>query len=191
MKKNDSPIELLFLFFQWNKINKNILLKKQRRNSFNHKLNKVIVLFFITLIFLFSGCSWVESFIITNETTSDITIEYEIEYPRNEFPIFDFDPHAYYLNSTNNIDWEKPLSIIDNDTTKLVVKFVLPPKSAIIIGKLYNDTYKKYNQYFINGRKFNLKKLNVINNLNIPEITPQNFDNYFKKNDNCITFRIK
>ena len=191
MKKNDSPIELLFLFFQWNKINKNILLKKQRRNSFNHKLNKVIALFFIPLIFLFSGCSWVESFIITNETTSDITVEYEIENPSNGFAIFDNFPSTYQLNKSNNIDWEKPLFIIDNDTTKLVFKFVLPPKSAIIIGKLYNDTYKKYNQYFINGRKFNLKKLNVINNLNIPEITPQNFDNYFKKNDGCITFKIK
>jgi|GEM_PF-755292 len=148
-------------------------------------------LFFIPMIFLVSGCSWQEYFLIINESPNDITIEYSIPNPNSGLGIFNITPGVYKLNSSGNIDWDKPLAFADKDTTLSTVKLILPPKSFVVIGNLMNDTYIQHNQKFINGVVFNLKQIRINNNQNSIEITPENFDNFFKKMSGNIEYRIK
>lgn len=144
-----------------------------------------------SFIFLLSGCSWQEYFLITNETTSDIVIEYSISSPESGFGIFDTTPTIYKLNSSGSINWNNQLFFVDSDTTSLGVSVLLPPKSSVAIGYLSNDHYEKYNQQFINGRTFNLKVINLNSNGKSTKVIPENFDSFFKKNSQGIEFTVK
>ncbi len=146
-----------------------------------------------SFIFLLSGCSWQEYFLVKNETASDISIEYSISSPGSGFGfgIFDTSPTIYKLNSSGSIDWNDQLSFVDTDTASLGIRVILPPKSSVVIGYLSNDHYKKYDQQFINGRTFNLKKINLISNGKSTEIIPENFDSFFKKTSGNIEYRTK
>jgi hypothetical protein len=155
---------------------------------------KNIVLTFcstILLAFIFSGCSWQEYFVISNETNSEVTVEYKIEDPATGFAIFETKPSVYTLNSSADIDWNKELSVIDKDTALLSIHITLPAKSTLVFGHLSNDNYETYNQNFINARVFNLTNLHVNNNETIIAITPDNFDRFFKKKNGNIIYRIK
>ena len=52
----------------------------------------------------------------------------------------------------------------------------LPAHTVIEIGRLMNDKYTNSKQQFINDRVFNLRKITV----DKTQITPDNFDNFFK-----------
>lgn len=52
----------------------------------------------------------------------------------------------------------------------------IPAHTALEIGHLNNDHYENSRQQFINGRIFNLKKIQAGNS----EVTRDNFDSYFK-----------
>jgi hypothetical protein len=71
------------------------------------------------------------------------------------------------------------------------VKIILPPNNALIIGRISNDHYTSFDQYFINGRTFNLKKLSVKKGTTTIQISPDNFDDYFKKKNGVIGLKIK
>ncbi len=146
-----------------------------------------------SFIFLLTGCSWQEYFLITNETASNIAVEYSISSPGTGFGfgIFETTPTIYKLTPTGSIDWNDQLSIVDTDTTSLGVRIILPPKSSIVIGYLSNDHYEKYDQQFINGRTFNLKKINLNSNGKSTEIIPENFDSFFKKSSENIEYKAK
>lgn len=144
-----------------------------------------------SFIFLLCGCSWQEYFLVTNETTSAITIKYSISNPESGFGIFETTPTLYKLNSSGSVDWNNQLSFVDTDTTSLGIRVILPPKSSVMIGYLSNDHYKKYDQQFINGRTFNLKKINLNSNGKSSEIIPENFDGFFKKRSGNIEYRAK
>ena len=149
---------------------------------------------FLLLIFTtFYGCSWREHFIIINETDKEVVLSYELTQldNKNTFPIFQFQPLLGKLTSQNNIDWASEIPIIDADTTLLGISVKLPPKSSLKIGSLSNDRYKTYNQVFINGRVFNLKNIIFYTNEHETKITPETFDNFFKKASDGIIFRIK
>lgn len=152
---------------------------------------KVSLLFFTSVLFLFSGCSWQEYFVVSNESTSDITLEYEIESFENGFPIFESRPSVYRLDASGTINWNEKVTVADGNMLPQIIQIVLPPKSAIIIGNLSNDQYEKHDQYFINGRKFNLKNMKIVAKNKIIEISPENFDNYFKKKNGFIIFKTK
>lgn len=143
------------------------------------------------MIILLSGCSWVEYFVVTNETKLDISIEYRVENPNGGFPIFDNNPSVYGLTKRGNIDWDNKLSYINNDTSRYVIKMTLHPNCAIIIGNLSDDHYQNHSQYFINGRVFNIKNITIINNGNSIVITKDTFDDYFKKKNGYILYSIK
>ena len=143
------------------------------------------------LVCFLQSCSWQEYFVITNETKSDIIIEYEIEMPASGFSIFNTNPLYYKLNSDGSIYWDETNNATDIDTARLLVKIILPPNNGLVIGNLSNDNYKSYNQYFINGRHFNLKKLRIQNAETITEINRPNFDTYFTKQKGLIEYRVK
>jgi hypothetical protein len=141
------------------------------------------------MIFLLSGCSWQEYFVISNETNADITVEYKLATVVDGFAIFNQTPAVYAQDISGNIDWERKISIVDKDTSLDMVRVVLPAKSTIIFGRLSNDKYEKYNQYFINSRVFNLKSVSINNKGNITEIRPENFDNFFAKKNGIIRYK--
>lgn len=148
-------------------------------------------LFFVFILFLFSGCSWQEYFVVSNESNSEIILEYEIESPENGFPIFESHPSVYRLDASGTINWNEKVTVADGNMLPQIIQIVLPPKSAIIIGNLSNDQYEKHDQYFINGRKFNFKKMKIIAKNRTIEISPENFDNYFKKKNGFVILKMK
>lgn len=149
----------------------------------------VIVLFIIISVF-FVGCSWQEDFVISNRSASPITIEYRLQDSTKGFAIFEHKPMVYELNTVGAINWEKPISIVDADTARLLVKMVIPANSSLIFGHLSNDHYTSYNQYFINDRNFNLKNIRIINHDIVTDIIPETFDAYFKKDKGEVVFKI-
>lgn len=161
---------------------------------------KKLLLFYLPITVILSSCSWQEYFIITNESTKPLLVEYEIYQDERGFPIFDANPKTHKLTANNTIDWEKQGFIDyhekynynkDSSLTKIFYRFHIPPKSALLFGHLSNDKYEKYNQYFINSRYFNIKFIRIYQNEKILEIVPSNFDNYFKKWNGSIACRIK
>jgi hypothetical protein len=62
---------------------------------------------------------------------------------------------------------------------------------AVPVEHLSNDTYKKHDQYFINGRSFNLKKLSIKKGTTTLQITPENFYDYFVKKKRYYWFKNK
>lgn len=152
-------------------------------------MKKLILVFLI--LFLFQGCSWQEYFAISNQTKTDIIIEYEIELPKSRFAIFDDRLTVYKTSSSGEIDWNEVHEPSDEDSASLSFKIILPPNQALIIGHLSNDNYKKHDQYFINGRSFNLKKLSIKKGTTTLQITPENFDDYFVKKKGIIGLKIK
>lgn len=153
------------------------------------KLFKTIV-FFCLLPFLL-GCSWVQRFMIVNETEEILEINYTIITPSETFAIFESKPEVYALKRKGQINWEKKLKIEDQDTNYFEVTIHLPPQTVLIIGALYNDEYKGYNQQFINGRSFNLVQLNVAQNTKTKSIKPETFDDYFVKRNGNVAYVVK
>ena len=154
-------------------------------------MKKVAGVLIFSFVFILQACSWQEYFVITNQTEENINIEYEIISPSGGFPIFEDHPSGYKLNASNEIDWTKTIEPLDLDTARLSVKIILEPKQALIIGYLSNDHYKKHDQYFINGRSFNLKKLQIQKDKTTLTISPENFDEYFFKKNGTIVLRVK
>ena len=145
----------------------------------------------LPLLLLLQGCSWQEYFVLANQSGSDITIEYEIELPTDGFPIFDDVPRAYDLEPDGAILWDRTGPIADLDTARSRIKFILPPNKGLMIGRLSNDNYQSHDQYFINGRHFNLKHLRIRNGRTTTEIVPGHFDDHFTKQDHVIMYSIK
>lgn len=152
-------------------------------------MKKIIGVLFI--FFAFQSCSWQEYFVMSNKTNSDIIIEYEIENPPSGFSIFDDHPSIYKLSKAGDINWNETSEPNDSDTSKLSVKIILAPNTAVIFGHLSNDNYKKHDQYFINSRHFNLKKIKIVKEKTLLEISPKNFDDFFMKKNGIIGLTIK
>ena len=149
-------------------------------------MRKLFFFSFLLLIFSLQGCSWICRFYIENSTNETITVEMKLADSCGSFPIFHYPFYSYgefrqyNLKKNNSVDFENTKEIKADTLEKFShFKFQIPPHSAVEIGQLQNDTYEKYNQYFINGRKFNIERI-VISSKKI-EIVPSTFDNYFHK----------
>lgn len=136
---------------------------------------------FILLALALQNCSWICRFFISNTSDKPVSIEIKLNKTAANFPIFHY--REFYLHETNG---EK----IKDDTKEFLadtledyshIKFTLPAHTAVEIARLQNDKYEKHDQYFINGRVFNLESLALTNNGKETKITPETFDTYFKK----------
>ncbi len=143
-----------------------------------------------TCILPLQGCSWVCRFFIANTTNETLEIEMKLMDAPGSFPIFHY-PKYYYgklyryeLKKEINVNFEKTPEEVKSDTLENFshYRFSILPHSAVEIGQLQNDNYEKHDQYFINGRIFNLEKI-VVSQKKI-NIVPSTFDNYFKKGKN-------
>jgi len=149
-------------------------------------MKKLLFLPVIALLFSLQGCSWTCSFYIANASNETITVEMKLMDSPGGFPIFHY-PKYYYgkllsysLKKNNSVNFETSKEV-EADTLENFshYRFEIPPRTAIEIGQLQNDSYEKHDQCFINGRVFNLEKLSVAQKK--IDIVPSTFDNYFKK----------
>ena len=145
----------------------------------------------VVSIFVFQRCSWVEYFVVINESDKAIYVQYELNNDVNGFPIFYDHPNVFPLNSSDKIEWGLEIGVSDEDTLLHKVAIALPPRSALVFGSLYNSSYKSYDQQFINGRQFNLQKLQLLQGNKILEIVPSNFDKHFKKKQGNIFYKVE
>lgn len=148
------------------------------------------------LVFItqFYSCSWIVSFFVINSTGETITIDMKLQNSINgTFPIFEYhDATAYPVSNNNKVDYQE-FKQINYDTLENFshITFKLPPKSAAQIGALHNDHYKKHDQYFINGRVFNLEKLIIKRSSGDIVITYDSFDRFFENKNNGVEFIVK
>jgi len=152
------------------------------------------------ILILFNSCSWVERFVILNKTKDPVKITYDLFIKNSGFAIFGDVPEVYNLNEWDNIEWtEKGLTqynqtiTYNKDSSERTISYtvLLPPKTALLFGRISNFNYTKYNDSFINDRYFNLQKLNIYQKDKPLEIIPSTFDNYFKNKEGNISYTMK
>ena len=152
---------------------------------------KFFILVLLILLPFFYACSWQEVFAIMNNCEKELLVEYSIEYPVKGFPIFSNTPSIYKIKKNGRIDYGNIIEVQDMDTSYAKIKLNIPPKCALVFGVLSNDHYEKFNQYFINGRKFNLIQMQI-NQKDAPLIIkPETFDTFFKKDKGVISWMSK
>lgn len=139
-----------------------------------------ILLFLSSISFLWS-CSWVQYFMVINESNEPIEVSYRLTEPEKTFAIFENKPTAYELKKPGQINWDKKLELTDLDASFETVKLQLSANTALIFGYLHNDKYTSYNQNFINGRSFNLAEMAIKTSKETTTIKPETFDNYFNE----------
>jgi hypothetical protein len=149
-------------------------------------------LFFLAAaLVVHSSCSYRESFIIANEGSEPVVVHYLLDTNKQGFPIFTNKPSLYAMDGAGYADWEKLQSFADKDTSALGVQLILPPGSILIFGHLSNDSYKRYDQAFINGRTFNLQRIQISQKGPDLVIAGPEFDKHFTKKKGHIQYRIK
>lgn len=151
------------------------------------KCNAKTGLLILAITALFSGCSWMEYFVIINETNFPTTINYNLSESGNGFGMFDNEPSVYALNPSGDIDWSNKLSVMDMDTTRYGISLSLPAKSTLVLGHLMNDHYENHNTV---NEQVNLKNLTIVHPEKTLEITSENFADFFKKRNGNIEFRL-
>ena len=137
------------------------------------KLSPSTVIFVTTLLI---GCSWKETFVIKNTTENAVNIHYLLKDYKGILSIFGNKPNAYQLDKLNRIDWYSEISLTDKDTSVTGIDIVLPPHAILVFGELSNDRYTNKDQYFINGRTFNFKMMELEMPDNLVRITDATFD---------------
>jgi len=151
---------------------------------------KKAALILLPLVLLLQGCSRQEYFVLANRTGEALGIEYEIDLPMNGFPIFNEVPRVYDLAPNEAFRWDSTRPIVDLDTMRSRVRFILLPGKGLMIGSLSNDPYVSHDQYFINDRHFNLKRLSVRKGGTNTVIFPEDCNRYFTKQGNLVIYRI-
>ncbi|MDH4471249.1 MAG: hypothetical protein QE487_01505 [Fluviicola sp.] len=154
-------------------------------------MKRIRIIILLLLTSCLSSCSWNEYFALFNVSGASIQVRYEIDSTYTGFPLFNTSYSAYSTDQNNEIDWNKPLQLVDTDTLKNTVTVILPENASLIIGELSNDHYSRYDQPFINGRMFNLKTIEILHGTQTTSISPKQFDTYFKKKDGIIGYVIR
>lgn len=149
-------------------------------------MRKLLCIPLLFFIFSLQGCSWICRFYIVNTTNEVITVELKLQDSPGSFPIFHYpfrsygEVHQYKLKKNGSLNFESTVKVKVDTLEKYSHYTVqISPRSAIEIGHLNNDNYERYDQHFINDRKFNLEKLSISGKK--VEIEPATFDNYFRK----------
>ena len=143
--------------------------------------NKGIILSLVILTFFFSGCSWLETFILKNNLDTDVMVTYELDRQSKTHGIFRSKPTAYSLDNSGEINWNKNINCIDIDTSVYNIQIILPANSALDLGSLDNSEYISSKE---NESDFNLITMSFEFNNQLLEIDSENFDTYFKKREN-------
>ena len=142
----------------------------------------------IHIIFLFvpflQACSFVTDFYVVNNSEESILVEIKLMDKTDGFLIFDNCSSAqiaWQTDKDNKQDWEHYINIDADSLSTSHYTVALPPHRALLIGRMHNEEYSKGKRQFINGRVFNLEYITLTRAGKILKITPDNFDDYFKR----------
>ncbi len=144
-------------------------------------MKKLFFPLLVSFVFILQSCSWICRFFIVNTTDKPISVEIKLNKTVKNFPIFHY--REFYLHEAKGAK-------ISDDTKEFLadtledyshIKFELPAHTSVEIARLQNDKYEKHDQYFINGRVFNLEALLINDGKKEIKITTETFDTYFKK----------
>ena len=116
-----------------------------------------------------------------NTSNNPVNIDIKLNKNISTFPIFHYGKIYVHEAPNEKIKDEEKEILSDTLENFSHFNFTLPAHSAAEIGELQNDKYEKYNQFFINGRVFNLESLVINSGGNKTKIVPETFDTYFKK----------
>ena len=154
---------------------------------------KTKILFGLLVAFTLSGCSWVEYFTVSNLSGNPIFVSYNTSYlsAGKTFAIFEHTPTFYKATKKGKIDWDNKIEVKDTDESAESVNIILPANTIMIFGRLHNDTYKSFDQNFINGREFNLNFMEIEVNLELFHISKDTFDKNFIKENGYINYTIE
>lgn len=157
-------------------------------------MNKMRVLK-IVLCILFLGstwsCSWVQYFMIVNESEQPIEVTYSLKSADFSIPIFLQTPKAYQLKKHGQLNWDTILYFADLDSTPETIRMIIPINTALIFGNLYNSNYTTYKQQMESGVKYNLENMTVKTIEETIEIIPETFDCFFHKQKGNIVLVMK
>lgn len=148
----------------------------------------------IACAMMLQACSWIERFFVVNDTDEAITLDVKLLADPGNFPIFSYRSFYTYPVQKNNVSCEKPTEVTpahQSGKNQSQYTVTLPAHTALEIGRLDNDKYERYDQYFINDRKFNLESITVKSAGKEISITPATFDAYFKKSRGNIYYYIR
>lgn len=156
-------------------------------------IKKIIFYLIVLSCIRFTSCSWILGFYLINSSAEEINIEMKLQDSlRGTFAIFDYnDAAAYPLSKHSDFMYDKSFQIRYDTLNKFSnLIFKIPVNTAVQIGVLHNDTYKNHDQYFINGRVFNLEKIIIKKKTGNTTITYDSFDRFFQKGSNRVQYII-
>lgn len=145
--------------------------------------SKLIVFTLLLATLTFSGCSYLETFILKNNTNTEVKVIYTLDSLTKNYGIFMDQPTGYKLNSTQKVNYDENLNLTDQNFSKYEIEVTLPPQSALDIGTLSNDNYISASE---NESDFNLIQMTILFEDFSFKITPKNFDQYFISRDNGV-----
>lgn len=141
------------------------------------------LLILLSLMTFMSSCSWIYRFMIFNSFDHEISVEFEFKDRVSGFPIFNEKGGAFYtITPKGKIDWDTHREVSYITTPQNTYMVTIPAKTAFEFGALMNDNYERYDQYFINGRYFNIKTITIQYPNCTKEITAETFDQHLTKN---------
>ena len=142
--------------------------------------NKLLIL--LLCVAFLNACSWRVCFYVLNNSDKPVSVEIKLNKKITSFPIFHYNRFIARSEKKEKINYENQ-SDIKADTLEDYshIKIFVPAHMALEIGQLQNDKYEKHDQYFINGRVFNLEWLIIGDGEKETKITPASFDNFFRK----------
>ena len=153
---------------------------------------KTKLLILVVCCGFFQGCSWVNRFFVVNTTGKPVTVEIKLNKNVTSFPIFHYRELYAYPCENKKPEWGQQKEILaDTLEDYSHFKVQLPAHTALEIGRLQNDKYEKYDQYFINGRVFNLEQLLITSGGKETKIVATTFDKYFSKENGEIFYFVK
>lgn len=135
------------------------------------------------LLLCTQGCSWSIRFYIVNNGGTARNVTVEVDRPKSGFIIFDPGQFSLIPVSDEKPDYERARHLSHTGPKNTIE---IPAYTALEIGHLNNDRYENSKQQFINGRVFNLKKIQAGNF----EITKANFDDYFKNRNYAVVWEL-
>lgn len=134
---------------------------------------------FLSASLVFSGCSTQQYFTLANATDETISIYYSLESATDEKSIFKIPSEIFQADEAYQPDVNHPLPYSDLNFADNHVHLKLPPKSVLVLGRVFNDTYNASTQTTAQGKVFNLQEVKFSYGGTDITINKENFHDFF------------
>ena len=146
---------------------------------------------FLLVSLAFSGCSTQQYFTLVNSTDETISIYYTVENPTAEQAIFTLPSEIFQANASYDPDVDHPLPYTDLNFADNSVHLKLPPKSVLVFGRVFNDTYNASTLTTAQGKVFNLQELKFSYGGADFTINKENFHDFFIENKGTFRYIVQ